>query len=78
MRLRCWKNAESGGYWLREITFPFPPFPGMSVGCHTVKEVFVCQGDLDGEGTIEVQLNDAPKSHEAILEDQGWKHETEV
>ena len=73
MRLKCCKNdPESGGLWTREVTFPFPPFPGLFVGWHVVEEVHVCQGGLDGEGSIEVIMDDAKPKTARVLEMQGW------
>lgn len=73
-RLRCFKNDPSGGCWVRHVTFPFPPYPGLCVGSHVVKEVFVCQGELDGTGDVEVRLDDAKEGEEGILEMHGWEY----
>lgn len=78
MRLKCFKEDphNGGGCWTREVTFPFPPFPGMMVGWHTVLEVLVCQGNLDGEGETQVRLDDAEINSEEMLKSQGWVFHT--
>jgi hypothetical protein len=73
-RLKCFKEDSAGGVWDRHIVFPFPPFPGMCVGSHVVKAVFVCQGDLDGLGDVSVQMEDVEQNEEAILKHHGWKY----
>jgi hypothetical protein len=70
-RLKCFIESE-GGHWEREVTFPCFPYPGLFVGWHEVEEVFVCQGDLDGKGDIEVKFKKAPKDTANILKSQGW------
>lgn len=74
LRLKCQVCCpESGDVWERWITFPFPPFPGMYVGgTGAVKEVLVCQRDLDGDGEIVVRLDDATEYDEQVLESTGW------
>ena len=74
MKLKCVKDGYEGGtFWTRDVEFPFPPFPGMVVGCHVVKEVQVCQSNLDGQGDIEVHLEPAERGEDRILEDNGWE-----
>jgi hypothetical protein len=72
--LTCFKQSyDRQGLWRRKIVFPCFPFPGLEVGSHKVVTVSVCQGDLDGEGEIQVHLDDAVKNEEAILEGHGWR-----
>lgn len=79
IRLKCWMkdhNANVSGYWSREITFPCFPYPGLVVGCHTVKKVYVCQGGLDGGPKAEISVwMKATTANHKILEAQGWKWE---
>lgn len=80
IRLKCWMHdAESIGethFWNREITFPAFPYPGLCVGGHKVKRVYVCQGGLDGgeKAGVEVELK-ATETPAEVLEAQGWKWE---
>lgn len=73
MVLDCWLNCSDDiGFWRRKVTFPFAPFPGLKVGGHTVRAVYVCQGDLDGKGSAEVEFEPEPKAMDGILAGQGW------
>lgn len=76
IRLRCsFDDPNGNGFWTREITFPFPPFPGLIIGPGlVVAEVLVCQGDYDGKGPADVQLK-TPRDTR-FMELHGWEHET--
>lgn len=78
VRLPCYLEWRSG-LWQREITFPFPPFPGMIVGGGlVVDQVIVCQGSLDGDGEVKVRLKDQyheTETNKWIMEGQGWLFE---
>ena len=76
-RLACFLD-DGDGLWTRDIDFPCFPYPGLLVGSMRVRTVSVCQGDLDGDGDIEVELercHSEPMSNMDydILREQGWK-----
>ncbi len=81
IRLRCqFDDPNCIGFWTREITFPFPPFPGLIIGPGlVVEEVLVCQGDYDGKGpvseTAEVRLKTPGDTR--YLESHGWRNVSE-
>ena len=82
MKLGCWVTVkDSGGRsysrYSRDVVFPCFPYPGLIVGAFTVKSVEVCQGNLDGSGSISVQFRRVDRSHGNLLESQGWKLEYE-
>ena len=75
IQLHSWLELD-GEQWSRQITYPFPPFPGMLVGARSVKAVLVCQGNLDGRGFAEVELNPCSSESAAMLKNQGFQLES--
>lgn len=72
-RLRCTILVGDYVFLARDVTFPCFPYPGLHVGAHQVARVLVCQGDLDGEGDIEVEFKRWPDGDEGLLRGLGWQ-----
>lgn len=76
-RFKCWMEAKDrDGFWSRLVTFPCFPFPELAVGYHTVVRVLVCQGNLDGSGSVEVEFDARYFEDDHLLRSQGWEWES--